>query len=197
MVRNVLDRFCVFFGSAGMPAWLNLDWQGLFVPSQPVLETIVRGTATYLALFLLLRLFRRQTSSLGPADLLVLLLIADASQNAMAGEYHAITDGLILVATIMFWEYVIDFLSFYIPAFGHLVNRQPLPVVEQGKVNHENLRKELLSEDELMSQIRQKGVDELSHVKQSLIEGDGHISVITDQRTSPAQGTKASAAIGG
>jgi uncharacterized membrane protein YcaP (DUF421 family) len=177
--------------------WLTLDWHGLFVPSQPIFETILRGTATYLSLFILLRLFRRQTSSLGPADLLVLLLIADASQNAMAGEYRAITDGLILVATIMFWEYVIDFLSFHIPVFGHFVNRQALPVIEKGKINHKNLRKELLSEDELMSQIRQKGVDELSHVKQSLIEGDGHISVITDERTSPAQGTTTSAAVGG
>ena len=62
-----------------MPTWLELDWQRMFVPSQPILETIIRGSATYLSLFALLRLFRRQTGSLGPADLLVLLLIADAS----------------------------------------------------------------------------------------------------------------------
>ena len=76
-----------------MPEWLNLDWHRMFVPSQPILETVLRGTATYLSLFVLLRLFRRQTGSLGAADLLVLLLIADASQNAMAGEYRAIRTG--------------------------------------------------------------------------------------------------------
>src|SRR5688572_32460143 len=128
-----------------MPTWLNVDWQQLFVPSQPVLETIIRGSATYLALFVLLRLFRRQTGSLGPADLLVLLLIADASQNAMAGEYRAITDGLILVATIVAWEYILDWLSFYVPPLGKLIDRQPLTVIEDGKFNHEHLKRELMS----------------------------------------------------
>jgi uncharacterized membrane protein YcaP (DUF421 family) len=178
-----------------MPAWLNLDWHGLFIPSQPILETVIRGTATYVSLFVLLRLFRRQTGSLGPADLLVLLLIADASQNAMAGEYRAITDGLILVATIVAWEYALDFLSFYVPPIRRLIERQPLPVVEQGKLNHENLRRELMSEDELLSQIRQKGVDDVALVKQSFIEGDGHISVITDEHAGPRQSAKKPSAI--
>jgi uncharacterized membrane protein YcaP (DUF421 family) len=90
-------------------------------------------------LFFLLRLFRRQAGSLGPADLLVLLLIADASQNAMAGEYRAITDGLFLVATIVSWEYALDYLSFHVPAIGRLIECQPLPVVENGALNRENL----------------------------------------------------------
>src|SRR5688572_21894983 len=128
-----------------MPEWLNLDWHRMFVPSQPVLETVLRGTATYLSLFVLLRIFRRQAGSLGAADLLVLLLIADASQNAMAGEYRAITDGLILVATIVAWEYILDWLSFYVPPLGKLIDRQPLTVIEDGKFNHEHLKRELMS----------------------------------------------------
>ena len=156
-----------------MPGWLDLDWHGMFSPSQPVLETILRGTATYLSLFLLLRLLRRQTGSLGPADMLVLLLIADASQNAMAGEYRAITDGLILVLTIVGWEYLLDLVSYYVPAVGNIIDRQPLPVIENGKVIEENLRSELMSKDELLSQLRQKGVDNFEGVRSSFIEGDG------------------------
>src|SRR5690349_18259136 len=98
-----------------MPSWIDLDWQRMFVPSQPVLETVIRGTFTYLSLFFLLRVFRRQIGSIGPADLLVLLLIADASQNAMAGEYRSITDGLVLVVTIIGWEYVLDAAAFHFP----------------------------------------------------------------------------------
>jgi uncharacterized membrane protein YcaP (DUF421 family) len=169
-----------------MPNWLNLDWERMFVPSQPIAETVIRGTATYLCLFTLLRLFRRQTGSLGPADLLVLLLIADASQNAMAGEYRAITDGLILVATIMGWEYVIDFVTFHHPALRRLIDHQPLPVIENGKVNHGNLKRELMTEEDLLSQIRLKGVDDVIRVKRSFIEGDGHVSVITDEKSSAA-----------
>jgi uncharacterized membrane protein YcaP (DUF421 family) len=170
-----------------MPDWLDVNWRELFVPSRPILETMLRGTATYLSLFLLLRLFRRQTGSLGPADLLVLLLIADASQNAMAGEYRAITDGLILVCTIITWEYILDALCFYVPAIGKLIDRQPLPVIEHGKLLPDNLRRELMSEDELLSQLRQKGVESFDHVKHSFIEGDGSVSVITKAGQSPIQ----------
>ncbi|MDB5340048.1 MAG: hypothetical protein JWN70_5667, partial [Planctomycetaceae bacterium] len=53
-----------------MPWWLTVDWHELFVPSVPILQTIIRGTCLYLAAFFMLRLFRRQTGSLGPADLL-------------------------------------------------------------------------------------------------------------------------------
>lgn len=170
--------------------WLHLNWPLLFTPSQPILETVVRGTTTYLALFVLLRLFRRQTGSLGAADLLVLLLIADASQNALAGEYRSITDGLILVSTIVAWEYILDWLAYHVPAFGKIIERQPLVVIENGKLNQANLRKELMSEEELLSQIRQKGVDAFERVRRSFIEGDGHVSVITDQMTSPAHSGK-------
>ena len=179
-----------------MSAWLNPDWHRMFVPSQPILETVIRGTATYLSLFVLLRLFRRQAGSLGPDDLLVLLLIADASQNAMAGEYRAITDGLILVATIVGWEYALDYLSFHVPAIGRLIERQPLPVVENGALNRDNLRRELMSEDELLSQLRQKGIDDVALVRRSFIEGDGHMSVITDEQTGPQQSSNRPAAIG-
>ena len=180
-----------------MPAWLDLDWQQMFVPSQPLLETFIRGTVTYLSLFVFLRMFRRQTGSLGPADLLVLLLIADASQNAMADDYHAVTDGLVLVATIIFWEYVLDWLAYHVPALSQLIERPPLPLVEEGQINRQNLKHELMSEDELLSQLRQKGVDDVACVKISFIEGDGHVSVVTDGRSTPQQDRGHNAAIEG
>jgi uncharacterized membrane protein YcaP (DUF421 family) len=170
-----------------MPAWLNLDWYTMFVPSKPILETVVRGSVTYLALFVLLRLFRRQTGSVGPADLLVLLLIADASQNAMASEYRAITDGLILVATIVAWEYALDWLAYHVPAVGRWIERSPLALIDNGKVHRKNLESELISEDELLSQLRQKGVDDVAKVKRSFLESDGHVSVITDNESTPQQ----------
>jgi uncharacterized membrane protein YcaP (DUF421 family) len=163
-----------------MSDWYHVDWHTLFAPSQPLLETVLRGTFTYLALFVLLRLFRRQTGSLGPADLLVLLLIADASQNAMAGEYRSITDGLVLVGTIITWEYIIDAVSYHFPAVARWIERQPLKVIHQGRINHDHLRRELMTYDEFLSQLRQKGIDDPAKVKSSFIEGDGHISVITD-----------------
>jgi uncharacterized membrane protein YcaP (DUF421 family) len=162
-----------------MPSWLDLDWERMFVPHVPILETIIRGTVMYLCMFALLRVSRRQTGSIGPADLLVLLLIADAAQNGMADDYKSITEGIVLVATIICWEYAIDWLSYRVPVIGQYIERQPLELIRNGVVNQENLERELLTKDDLLSQLRQKGVDDLSRVVSCNLEGDGHISVIT------------------
>lgn len=161
-----------------MPTYFSLDWYAMFAPSKPILETIIRGSVTYLALFLLLRLFRRQTGSLGPADLLVLLLIADASQNAMANEYRAITDGIILVATIIGWEYALDYLGYHVPRFAKLLERDALQIVKNGEVVQDHLKRELITLDELLSHLREKGVDNPQLVSKAFVEGDGKISVI-------------------
>jgi uncharacterized membrane protein YcaP (DUF421 family) len=162
-----------------MPSWLDLDWHRMFVPHVPILETIIRGTVMYLTMFALLRVFRRQSGSLGPADLLVLLLIADASQNGMADDYKSITEGIVLIGTIMGWEYAIDWLSYHVPAFGKTIERDPLLLIRDGQIIEKNLERELITRDDLMSQLRQKGVDDPAKVACCFLEGDGHISVIT------------------
>jgi len=172
-----------------MPTWLDLDWSRMFVPQNPILETIIRGSVMYLAMFALMRVFRRQTGSIGPADLLVLLLIADAAQNGMADEYKSITEGLILVATIMGWEYAIDRLSFSFPSIGRVIERPPLLLIRDGELIEKHLDQELLTKDDLMSQLRQKGVGDVARVSRCFLEGDGHISVITSDNPTTAQQT--------
>ena len=81
-------------------------------PEDAAPGTLVRGTAAYLFLFVLLRLTKRQTGSLSVSDLLVLVLIADAAQNAMAGDYKSLPDGLILVSAIVFWSFALDWLGY-------------------------------------------------------------------------------------
>ena len=67
--------------------WLfNIDWRQMFVPQSSILEMVVRGTLMYLGMFVLLRVFRRQAGSVSIADLLLIVIIADAAQNGMAGE---------------------------------------------------------------------------------------------------------------
>jgi uncharacterized protein YjbJ (UPF0337 family) len=77
------------------------------MPSGSLLEVVVRGTVLFLVLFLLLRLVpRRQIGSLGVSDLLVIVLLADAAQNGLAGEYKSITEGIALVRR--FWGKLTD-----------------------------------------------------------------------------------------
>lgn len=159
--------------------WITIKWSELFLPSQPILETVVRGSLTYLALFLLMRfVLKRESGSVGTADLLMVVVIADAAQNAMAGDYKSITDGILLVSTIIFWNYAIDWASYHSPTLRRILQPQPLLLVKNGRMYKQNMRKELITKEELMAELRENGVEEISEVKEARIEEDGHISVI-------------------
>jgi uncharacterized membrane protein YcaP (DUF421 family) len=158
----------------------QVNWHSVFVPDTPLLEIFVRGTIVYLALFLLLRLvLKRQSGTIGVTDLLVVVLIADAAQNAMADDYKSIPDGLLLVGTIVFWSYALDWLGARFPWLGRFIHPPPLELIRDGKINWRNLRKELISLDELKSQLREQGVENIAQVKDAHMEGDGRISVVT------------------
>lgn len=161
---------------------MMLNWKQIFLPSLPLLEIVLRGTIVYLALFALLRfVLKREAGTVGITDLLVVVLIADAAQNAMAAEYHSITEGLVLVATLVFWSYTLDWLGYRFPQFRRLVHPPALPLVKEGRMLRRNMRHELITEEELMSQCRQQGVSDLGDVQAAYMEGDGHISVISRQ----------------
>jgi len=161
-----------------------IDWRALFSPDAPVLEIILRGSVMYIALFVLLRvILKRQTGALGMTDLLLFTLLADASQNAMAGEYNSLPDGLILVSTLLFWNYAFDWLGFRFAWFQNLIEPPPLLLVKHGRLLRRNMRLELITEAELLSQLREQGIEDLARVKAAYIEGNGRISVIAKEGT--------------
>jgi uncharacterized membrane protein YcaP (DUF421 family) len=151
----------------------------LFAFSLPVAEIVLRGTAVYWFLFVLFRVVaRRDIGAVGLGDVLVVVIIADAAQNAMAGGYETISDGMVLISTIVFWNLVIDWLSYRYEWFQRLAQPSPLLLVDRGHVLHRNLRHELMSTDDLMAKLREKGVERLEQVKRAYMESDGTITVI-------------------
>ena len=158
---------------------MTVDWAGVFGLSVPPLELIVRGSAMYLLLFLLFRVVvRRRVGAVGMADILVLVIVADAAQNAMAGEYKSVTDGAILVGTILGWDMLIDWANWRFPALRGWLEAPPLLLVRNGHVIRRNLRHEFVTEDELESKLRQQGVKDVSEVAEARMESDGEVSVI-------------------
>lgn len=161
----------------------EIDWQSAFIPSLHIGEIVLRGTIVYLFLFVLLRLLRRGAGAIGISDLLVVVLIADAAQNAMASEYKSITEGLILVTTIVAWDYFLDWLGYRFSPVRRLLRPSPLLLIKDGRIQRRNLRREMISEEELLEQLREQGVETVREVAKSYIEGDGRISVITKDST--------------
>jgi uncharacterized membrane protein YcaP (DUF421 family) len=158
---------------------MNLDWGEMFGINVPPLELIIRGTAMYLFLFLLFRVVvRRRVGAIGMADILILVIIADAAQNAMSGEYKSVTEGAILVGTIIFWDMAIDWLNYRVPALRDWLEPPPMLLIRDGRVIHRNLRHEYVTEEELKSKLREKGVKEMTEVAEAYMESDGSVSVI-------------------
>jgi uncharacterized membrane protein YcaP (DUF421 family) len=157
---------------------LQIDWNALLVPSVHLGEIFLRGTVIYLFIFFALRMLRREAGSIGISDLLVIVLIADAAQNAMASEYHSLTEGLVLVSTILFWNYSLDALAYRFPRIRWIFRPPPLPLVRNGRLQRQNLRKLMITEDDLMAELREHGVEGPEQVKLCFLEGDGQISVL-------------------
>jgi uncharacterized membrane protein YcaP (DUF421 family) len=150
----------------------------VFLPEHP-LELVVRGSIMYLALFALIRIVtRRRLGALAPTDLLVMVLIADAAQYGMAGDYKPIPDGLLLCAVIVGWATVLDWLAFRWPAFELVIQPSPLRIVKDGRLDHANMRREMLAEGEVLSLLRQNGVGDLAEVASAWLEPDGQFSVL-------------------
>lgn len=155
-----------------------IDWHAMFVPTVHLAEIFLRGTVVYLFIFFLLRILRRESGAIGLSDVLVIVLIADAAQNAMASEYKSITEGLLLVATIVFWDYLVDWAGYRFPRLRPLLRARALPLITNGQVQRRNLRQEMITEDELMAQLREQGIDSVADVKRCYLEADGNISVV-------------------
>lgn len=157
----------------------SVNWHEIFTPDTPLLEIIVRGTVIYIALVILLRvILKRQSGTLSVTDLLVIVLIADAAQNAMSADYSSIPDGILLVATIIGWSYVLDWLGFHVKFVQRMLVPPPLPLIKEGRLLRRNMRRELVTEEELNVQLREQGVDDIKKVKEALMESDGRISVV-------------------
>jgi len=157
---------------------IDVNWARLFVPSDSLVELVIRGSIIYLAALGFMRILRRQGGSFTRADLLFITLIADASQNGMAGEYRSITEGLVLVGTLFAWNFGLDWLSYHSPFVHRLLEPPPLLVIRNGKALLRSLRAELMSIEDLMEQLREQGVDDIAKVRRAYVEADGKLSVI-------------------
>ena len=150
----------------------------LFKLDYPIWQMMLRGTVVYIALLLVFRfLLRRDVGSMSVADLLFVVLVADASSNAMQGGYHGIGDGLVLVGTMIAWNYGLDWLAFRSEVMSRLLDAPPEVLVRHGRLNRRAMRRELITEDDLLGKLREQGVERLDEVRVARLESDGNLSV--------------------
>jgi uncharacterized membrane protein YcaP (DUF421 family) len=156
-----------------------MDWASLLSFSMNPLEIIARGTLVFWFLLLVFRfVLRRDIGNVGISDFLFVAIVADASQNAMSGEYRTVPDGFVLVGTLVFWNFALDFASYRWAWLRPLIDPPSLRLVYRGRFQWRNMRREQISAAEVMAKIREEGLEQLAQVKEMRLESDGAISVI-------------------
>ena len=157
----------------------DIDLATIFSFTVSPLDLVLRGTLMYWFLFIVLRfVLRRDVGSLGISDFLFVVILGDAAQNSMIGSASSATDGMVLIATLVFWSYMLDFLSFRSPLVARFTSAPRMCLVRDGKLQRKNLRREFITDEELHAKIRHEGVDDIADVKRMYLEADGEMSLI-------------------
>lgn len=150
----------------------------MFSFDKQVLELVVRASILYISVLVLIRILPRRTGGeMGMADLIFVLLVAQAIAPSF-GDYRSLSDGMVVVVTLMAWNYMVNFASYHIPGFDRIVAAPKIQVIRRGKMLLRNMRKEFLTEEKLREYIREEGIENIEEVKAAFVEGDGKVSII-------------------
>jgi uncharacterized membrane protein YcaP (DUF421 family) len=157
----------------------NDTLQSVFKLTMPVVELFIRGSVMFWFLALVFRVvLRRDVGSMGITDFLFVVLLGDAAQNGMIGEATSSTDAIVLIRTLVFWNVLVDWATSRWPAIERVFSAKRLTLVKDGRRNRRNMRREFISDAELMSKVREEGLEDLALVKAMYLESDGEISLI-------------------
>ena len=148
------------------------------------IHIILSSIAVYFFIILAIRLFgKKELAQLSVYDLVFILLISNAVQNAMVGPDSTLTGGLVAAASLFVVNFILKKLQFHFPKFGKAIQGEAIMLVFQGKILSSHLKNSGITEDELMEVIREHGVAAVSDVDLAVLEVDGNISVLsTDLR---------------
>jgi uncharacterized membrane protein YcaP (DUF421 family) len=155
----------------------------MFIPSQSLVEVVLRGALTYFTIVVLFRVvLKRQAGALGLIDMLLVVMIADASQNSMAGEYRSITEGVVLVATLVFLSLAVDWATYRWEWARRLLEPPPRLLVQNGRVLDANLETEMITREELDYLLRRHGLERPSQALAVRVESGGDVTVLPRRR---------------
>jgi uncharacterized membrane protein YcaP (DUF421 family) len=151
----------------------------MFTLSIPLWELVFRTAVVYITVLGLLRLAgKRELGQMTPADLVVILIIANAVQNAMNGGDVSLIGGLVSAATLVGGNLLVGRFGRYLPIIGRLVVEEPTLLVQDGKPIMENLKHEHVEVAEVEMAAREHGISDLDEVAAAVLEVDGSISII-------------------
>ncbi|MBB2897058.1 DUF421 domain-containing protein [Pseudomonas sp. AS2.8] len=146
------------------------------------MESVLRAAAIYAFLLVLFRLTgRRALSEITTFDFVLLLVIGEATQQALLGDDFSVINAFVVIATLVLIDILLSLFKERSPRVGRFLDGVPLIVVEYGKPLTERLRKARLTEEDILEAARQsQGLERLEQIRFAVLEKNGQISVIPE-----------------
>lgn len=156
-----------------------------WMPEISVWEKIFRSLVVYGFLLLAFRLLgKRQVGQMTPFDLIVLMIISNVLQNAMIGPDNSVSGGLIGASAILILNWMIGRMAVFSRAFERAVEGEPALLVHHGHVIERALRRENISREELLANLRSQGIFDITEVRAVVLETSGKLSVLRFEKPS-------------
>jgi len=155
-------------------------------PWHTLLDVALRTSIVYLALLVGLRLTgTRQLGQMSTFDLVLLLIIANAVQNAMVGQDTSLAGGLVAAGVLIAWHRVIDWWRLRSRRVAKLLAGEGIMLIHNGMILEQHCRRAGITRDELRQALREHGVADVAAVMLAVLEPDGAISVIGNDEIIP------------
>ena len=146
------------------------------------LHIILSTSAVFFFIMIVFRIFgKTELAQLSITDLVFVLLISNAVQNAMVGPDTSLLGGLVAASVLFFINMVLKRIKYRFPIFKKFMDGEPIILVYKGVINTANCRKVGITEDEILETIREHGSDSVDEVNSVILEADGNISVVSNE----------------
>jgi uncharacterized membrane protein YcaP (DUF421 family) len=144
------------------------------------MEPILRGAAVYFIILVLMRLSGKRTmAEITVFDLVLVLIIAETTQQAMLGDDFSIINAALLIITLVTIDIGLSYLKEYSPTASKILDGTPVLLVADGKEDKRAMKRARVDREEIMSAARfQMGLERFDQVKHAVLEADGDISII-------------------
>lgn len=147
------------------------------------MEVVLRALVMYSFLMVIFRISGQRTlAQITPFDFVLLLIVGEATQQALLGEDFSITNSLVVISTLITIDVVLSQFKQRFNRLGAAVEGMPLLIVENGEIIDERADKARIDEQDILQAARQtQGIERLHQVKYAVLERCGGISVIPKQ----------------
>lgn len=147
-------------------------------------EIVLRALAVYAFILVALRLLgKKELSQLSVADLVLIMLVSNAVQNAMVGADVSLLGGIVAAAVLFIVDFTIKQITYRNRRFKNLIEGEAVLLIYKGKIQEQNLAHEKITLSELNAVIREHGISSIAEIELCMLETDGNVSVISKSLT--------------